>query len=66
MVGNLRLISPTYVNALGNLFPIVSTFSTLPAWVFVPEPSAVLLAAFGAGGLFGLRRGRRERALRSG
>lgn len=51
----LRLVTPTYLNALGNLLPVTAT---LTFWdvSLVPEPGAMGLLAAGATGLVAMRR----------
>jgi len=50
------LVSPTYVNALGNLLPIFVTLTLTSTPLPVPEGSGVLLIAMGIAGLLLLRR----------
>jgi len=45
------LVSPTYVNALGNLLPAFATLTLTDVHLPVPEPSALLMVGAGVAGL---------------
>jgi hypothetical protein len=53
--GNISLVSPTYLSALGNLLPVWTTLSIH----FIPEPGTLLLLGAGIAGLVVVGRRRR-------